>query len=112
MPEPPQPSDDDWMPTIRLRVPMRETAADRAVKDATYSAAGDEIRQFIERYEAVEQERRELGDDLKLIMAEAKSRGFDTKTLRRIIAMRKRSADELAEEQAILETYLTALGMT
>lgn len=71
----------------------------------------DEIRSFIERYEALDAQKADLANDLKEVMAEAKGRGYDTKVLRKIIAMRKRDKDDLAEEEAILELYKTALGM-
>lgn len=71
----------------------------------------EEIRQFIERYERLEAEKRDLADDQKEVMAEAKGRGFDTKVMRTIIAMRKRDKADLAEEEAILELYKAALGM-
>lgn len=72
---------------------------------------GEEIRQFIERYEALEAQRQDLGEEMKEVMAEAKGRGYDTKILRKIIAIRKRDRDDLAEEEAILELYKQALGM-
>jgi len=72
---------------------------------------GDEIRSFIERYEALDAQKADLANELKEVMAEAKGRGYDTKVLRKIIAMRKRDKDDLDEEEAILELYKTALGM-
>ena len=77
----------------------------------TDALPADEIRSFIERYEALDAQRVDLANDLKEVMAEAKGRGYDTKVLRKIIAMRKRDKDDLAEEEAILELYKTALGM-
>lgn len=72
---------------------------------------GDEIRQFIERYEALEAQRKDLGEEMSGVMAEAKGRGYDTKVLRKIIAIRKRDYAERREEEAILELYMQALGM-
>jgi uncharacterized protein (UPF0335 family) len=72
---------------------------------------GEEIRQFVERYEALEAQKADLAREMKEVMAEAKGRGYDTKALRRIIALRKRDKDDLAEEEAILELYKQALGM-
>jgi uncharacterized protein (UPF0335 family) len=77
--------------------------------DTTTTA--DELRQFIERYEHLAAEKAQIAEDQKQVMLEAKSRGFDTTALKKIIAMRKKNRDELAEEQAILETYMSALGM-
>ena len=71
----------------------------------------DEIRSFIERYEALDAQKADLANDLKEVMAEAKGRGYDVKILKRIIAIRKRDKDDIAEEEAILELYKEALGM-
>jgi uncharacterized protein (UPF0335 family) len=71
---------------------------------------GAELRAFIERFERMAAEKQDIAEDQKEIMAEAKGRGYDTKVLRQIIARRKRDRDDLAEEQAILELYETAMG--
>ena len=81
------------------------------VSDATYSVTADELRQFIERYEHLEAEKKDIADQQKEVMAEAKGRGYDTKVIRKVIAMRKRDKDDLAEEEAVLEMYKAALGM-
>ncbi len=70
-----------------------------------------ELRQFVERYERLDEERRALADQQKEVMAEAKGRGYDTRILRRIVALRKRDRDDIAEEEAVLELYKEALGM-
>lgn len=75
------------------------------------SVAGQELRQFVERYERLEAEKKDIADGQKEVMAEAKGRGYDTKVLRKIIAIRKRDANDLAEEEAVLEMYKSALGM-
>lgn len=93
------------------RPPMKETDADRAVRDRVQSVAGAELRQLIERAEQVESEIADSKADLKEVFAEAKGRGYDTKAMRKIIALRKRDADDVAEEEAILDMYKTALGM-
>lgn len=72
---------------------------------------GDEIRAFIERYESLEAQKSDLAAEMKEVMAEAKGRGYDTKALRKIVALRKRDKDDLAEEEAILDLYKQALGM-
>lgn len=77
-----------------------------------YSVTADELRQFIERFEQLEAEKKEVSEQQKELMAEAKGRGYDTKIMRRIIALRKRRPDEIAEEEAVLEMYKAALGMT
>lgn len=83
------------------------------MSDLTDPAAvtADELRQFIERFEQLEAEKKDVADQQKELMAEAKGRGYDTKVMRKVIAIRKRKPDELAEEEAILEVYKSALGM-
>jgi uncharacterized protein (UPF0335 family) len=77
----------------------------------TDQVTADELRQFIERYERLEAEKQDIADAQKDVMAEAKGRGYCPKTLRRIIADRKRTPDEIAEAEAVLEMYRAALGM-
>lgn len=76
-----------------------------------YAVTADELRQFIERAEQLAAEKKDIAEQEKELFAEAKGRGYDTKVMRKIIALRKRSADEVAEEDAILELYKNALGM-
>ena len=78
----------------------------------TYAVTADELRQFIERFEQLDAEKRDLSEQLKEVMAEAKGRGYDTKVLRKVIALRKRKPDDIAEEEAVLEMYKAALGMS
>ncbi len=79
--------------------------------DANYRVTADELRQFIERIERLDQERKDLAEQQKEVMAEAKGRGYDTKVMRKLIALRKRDKDDIAEEEAILDMYKEALGM-
>ncbi len=79
--------------------------------DASYSIAAEELRAFIERYERLEAEKKDIVDAQKEVMAEAKGRGYDTKVLRKVISLRKRDKDDIAEEEAVLEMYKAALGM-
>lgn len=74
-------------------------------------SAPERLRQFVERFERLEEDARAVAEDKKELMAEIKSEGFDTKTFRKVIAIRKRKAAEVAEEQAMLDLYLSALGM-
>lgn len=74
-------------------------------------AAQDQIKAFMERIERVEEEVKELRDDIKSIYAEAKSAGFDTTALRKLIQLRKKDAAKRAEEEALLDTYMHAVGM-
>jgi len=71
----------------------------------------DELRSFVERAEQIGAEKHDLSECEKELMAEAKGRGYDAKILRKIIALRKRKPDDVAEEEAILEVYKIALGM-
>ena len=75
------------------------------------SVNGDHLRQFIERIEKLEEEKRVIADDIKDVYAEAKSTGFDAKMIRKIVAMRRVEEAKRQEEEAILELYLAALGM-
>lgn len=77
----------------------------------TQSVAADQLKAIIERIERLEEEKKALADDIKDIYGEAKANGFDTKVLKKIIALRKRDRDERMNEEAILELYLQALGM-
>jgi len=90
---------------------MRETDADRDVRDGAYRVAADELRQFVERLEKMDADKRDISEQAKEVMSEAKARGYDTKVLRKVIALRKRKPDDVAEEQAVLEMYKEALGM-
>ena len=90
---------------------MKETAEDRQVRDRVNATVGDEIRQFLERWEHLAAEKKDVADQQKEVMAEAKGRGYNTKALRRILAIRARNEMELAEEEAILDLYKAALGM-
>lgn len=75
------------------------------------SVAQDQLRAFIERIERMEEEKKAISDDIKEIYAEAKGNGFDTKVLRKIVALRKQDHNERMEQEALLELYMAALGM-
>jgi uncharacterized protein (UPF0335 family) len=77
----------------------------------TDSVAADQLKAFIERIERLEEEKAGISGDIKDVYAEAKGNGFDTKVLRKIIALRKKDHAERQEEEAILELYMQALGM-
>ena len=79
--------------------------------DGSYRVVADELRQFVERFENLEIEKRNIADQQKEVMAEAKSRGYDTKIMRKLVVLRKRDLQDLAEEEAILSMYKSALGM-
>ncbi len=73
--------------------------------------AAEELRLLIERAERLEEEKKGIGEDIKDVFAEAKSRGYDGKTIKRIMAIRKKKREEFQEEESLLETYMQALGM-
>lgn len=70
-----------------------------------------ELTSFVERIEKLEYDKDEISGWIKDVYADAKSAGFDTKILRKVIAIRKKDRALLAEEQAMIETYMGALGM-
>lgn len=80
-------------------------------KDKYESVAADQLKAFIERIERLEEEKAGVAGDIREIFSEAKANGFDTKIMRRVIALRKKDRAERQEEEAILELYLQALGM-
>lgn len=85
---------------------MDDTAA-----NSSYSVAAGELRQFVEQIEHLEQEKKDIAEQIKEIYAESKARGYDQKALRAIISLRKKDKEEVAELEAILEMYKQALGM-
>lgn len=90
---------------------MKQTDADREVTDRTFRVAAGELRQFIEQVERLESEKKDIADQQKEVMAEAKGRGYDTKIIRKIIAERKKDPDTRAEEQAVFDMYAEAIGL-
>jgi len=90
------------------------TATAAAVNDEEQPAtrfAKDQLKAFIERVERLEEEKKAIADDIRDVYAEAKGNGFDVKALRTIVRLRKQDANERAEQETILETYMQALGM-
>ena len=77
----------------------------------TEEVARDQLEQLVSRIERLEEEKKGISEDIKEVYAEAQGNGFDTKVLRKVIAVRKQDAGERAEQEAILDLYLTALGM-
>ncbi|MDF1778276.1 MAG: DUF2312 domain-containing protein [Rhizobiaceae bacterium] len=76
-----------------------------------HGVARDQLRAFVERIERLEEEKKTIADDIKEVYGEAKSMGFDTKVLRKVISIRKLDQNDRMEQEAILDTYLHALGM-
>jgi uncharacterized protein (UPF0335 family) len=82
-----------------------------SASDDVNGIAANQLRQFVERIERLEEEKKALQEDIKEVYSEAKGRGFDIKILRKVIAIRKKDQDELSEEEALMDVYLRALGM-
>ena len=75
------------------------------------SIAADELRLLIERIERLEEEKKAIADDVRDVYAEAKARGYDAKTMRTIVRLRKMETHDRQEAEALLETYKAALGL-
>jgi uncharacterized protein (UPF0335 family) len=73
--------------------------------------AKEQLKAVVERVERLEEEKKAIADDIKDVYAEARAHGFDVKALRTIVRLRKQDTDERNEQEAILETYMLALGM-
>ena len=82
-----------------------------AVQESATRFAKDHLKAFVERIVKLEEEKKAISDDVRDVYSEAKANGFDTKALRAIVRMRKEDADERREHEAVLETYMHALGM-
>lgn len=80
--------------------------------EANYKVTAGELRQFVERIERLELEKKDIADQIREVYAESKARGYDQKALRAIVSLRKKDKDEIAEQEAVLEMYKEALGMT
>ena len=91
------------VPDGHLRRRLQEEPATRFAKD--------QLKAIIERIERLEEEKKTISDDIRDVYAEAKGNGYDVKALRTIVRMRKQDANERAEQETILETYMQALGM-
>lgn len=85
--------------------------ASEVPQDTAYRVSSGELRQFVERVERLEAEKRDIAEQIKEVYGEASSRGYLVKALRKIVALRKRNKDDIAEEEAVLEMYKSALGM-
>jgi uncharacterized protein (UPF0335 family) len=91
---------------------MSVIAASTAVDEAPATRfAKDQLKAIIERVERLEEEKKTIADDIRDVYAEAKGNGFDTKALRTVVRLRKQDKQEREEQEAILDTYLQALGM-
>ena len=88
------------------------SAAEKLESERASAAFGrDQLKSIIERIEKLEEEKKATSDDIRDVYAEAKGNGFDVKALRTIVRLRKLDTDERREQEAVLETYMHALGM-
>jgi len=87
------------------------TAAAAKDEQVAHKFAKDQLKAFVERVERLEEEKKALSDDIRDVYAEAKGNGFDVRSLRVVVRLRKQDINERKEQEAILETYLHALGM-
>ena len=78
---------------------------------STTAVAAGQLKSLVERIERLEEEKKAVAEQIREVYAEAKANGFDSKTLRKVVSLRKRSTEERQEEEALLELYLSALGM-
>ena len=78
---------------------------------STEAVSAGQLRSIVERIEQLEEEKRGIADQIKEVYAEAKGNGFDTKAIRKIVALRRKDAQQREEEETILDLYMTALGM-
>jgi uncharacterized protein (UPF0335 family) len=76
------------------------------------SNSNEQLKSIVERVERLEEDKAAIGSDIKDVFTEAKGNGYDVKALRTIIRLRKQSPDDVAAQEAVLETYKTALGMS
>ncbi|MCT7376531.1 MULTISPECIES: DUF2312 domain-containing protein [Chelativorans] len=86
--------------------------ADDITTETAQTVAAGQLRAFIERIERLEEEKKTIADDIKEVYAEMKGTGFDTKAVRTIVRLRKKDQSERQEEEAMIDLYKAALGMT
>jgi uncharacterized protein (UPF0335 family) len=100
------------MPAATAATAAAATAATAAATEQPATRfAKDALKAIIERIEHLEEEKKAIFDDIRDVYAEAKGNGFDVKALRTVVRLRKQDKTERAEQEAILEVYLQALGM-
>jgi uncharacterized protein (UPF0335 family) len=91
--------------------PMKPDPTFDAAADNAYRVTAEELRQFIERFERLDAEKKDIADQQKEVMAEAKARGYCVKTIRKLISERKKEPAQRSEEAAVFELYAEALGL-
>jgi len=96
---------------VRKAAPMKDDPDIRKHNQDAYTVTADELRQFVELAEQLAAVKADIAATEKALFAEAKGRGYNPKVLRKVIALRKRKPDEVAEEEAVLDLYKAGLGM-
>ena len=91
--------------------PRKKSGEAAGKSDAAVGFAKDHLRAFVQRIERLAEEKKAVADDIKDVFGEAKANGFDVKALRQVIKLRKLDPQERQAQDAILETYLHAMGM-
>jgi uncharacterized protein (UPF0335 family) len=97
-------------PSIRT-IAMADDAASITSNDVITGAAQTRLRTIIERIERLEEDKAVIANDIKEVYAEAKGEGFDVKILRKVVSIRKKDKVKREEEEAILDLYMSAIGM-
>jgi uncharacterized protein (UPF0335 family) len=92
-------------------MPVAAAAVKEQAKDHSAGFARAQLKALVERIERLEEEKKAIADDIRDVYGEAKGNGYDVKVLRQVVRMRKQDKGERAEQEAILQTYLDALGM-
>lgn len=90
---------------------MNELIEENNLEDNTYRVTTSELKSYVERFETLDNQKKEIQELQKDIMSEASSRGYDTRILRKLIVIRKKDPLIVSEEDAVLELYKEALGM-
>ena len=99
------------------KIPVRDERQSEAFSEGetgeaqSAAVAREQLRSIVERIERLEEEKKTIADDIKDVYGEAKTNGYDTKVLRKVVAIRKQDQNDRLEQEAILDTYLQALGM-
>ena len=98
---------------VQLNPTVDETEDEPKLKTTSTRTVGttaDRLKSFIMRIERLEEDKKGIADDIKEVFGEAKGEGFDVKVLRKVIALRKKDPEERAEEEELLELYMSAIG--
>ena len=98
---------------VQLNPEVEDEVEEQKLKTTSTRTVGttaDRLRSFIQRIERLEEDKKGIADDIKEVYGEAKGEGFDVKVLRKVIALRKKDPEEVAEEEELLELYMSAIS--